>query len=236
MMSESSAPKKPALFVEELFGILRQESFRDPMFDAIRAGRMSRKGVIIWALQAMFVVRDFTRFISAMHANCPDRAAQALLAENLWEEHGKGHVDRDHYSLVKKMARSLGASDDDISNATPLPETTQYINYCLQVTHSGSFVEGMTAVGVGIEYFMPVFFGVLAEKLCQNYGLTKDDVEFLFVHIGEDEDHSRRAIELIERYADTAEVRAKAKEALRKSLRVKRNFSEAVYQQALLAE
>jgi pyrroloquinoline-quinone synthase len=222
-------------FVGELFAVLREEAFRDPMFDAIRSGQMSRAGVKFWVLQARFVVHQFTRFISALHSACPDRAGQSLLAENLWEEHGRGNIERDHHTLIIKLAKSLGANDQELAHTEPLPETSAYIDHCLKVTREGSFVEGLTAIGVGIEHFMPVFFGVLADGLLTNYGLGKHDVEYLTVHIGEDEDHSRRALELIERFADSEEIKTRVKQALRDTLRAKRNFSEAVYRRALLA-
>jgi len=216
-------------FIEELFAIQREFSFRDPMFDAVRSGSMSRAGVRLWTLQASLFVRQFTRFISAIHANCPHRDAQQLLAENLWEEHGQGVRSRDHYSLIRKMARSLGATDRDLDDARPLQETDEYIAHCLKVTRELSFIESMTAIAVGIEIFMPAFFAALGESLCSKYGLTLDDVDYLLVHVAEDEAHSRRALELLESYADTQEVQEKAKRALREILLVKQRFALAVY-------
>jgi pyrroloquinoline-quinone synthase len=228
-MPEPPNPTMPSRFVNELFAIQREYSFRDPMFDAVRTGSISRAGVRLWSLQASLVVRQFTRFISAIHANCPHRDAQELLAENLWEEHGQGVTSRDHYSLIRKLARSLGATDRDIDDAQPLEETDEYIAHCLKVTRELSFVESMTAIAVGIEIFMPAFFGPLGENLCSKYGLTRDDVDYLLVHVAEDEAHSRRALALLESYADTQEVQEKAKRALREMLLVKRRFAQAVY-------
>jgi pyrroloquinoline-quinone synthase len=216
-------------FSDELFAIVGEESFRDPMFDALRKKTISRQGVKLWILQAALVVRHFTRFISAIHSNCPHRDAQQLLAENLWEEHGQGAVSRDHYSLVRRLARSLGATDREIDGTRPLPETADYIAHCLKITRDLSFVESMTAIAVGIEVFMPAFFGVLAGSLRSNYGLTEHDVEYLNVHVTEDEVHSRRAIELIETYADNDAIRESARRALREMLRVKRRFAEAIF-------
>jgi pyrroloquinoline quinone (PQQ) biosynthesis protein C len=65
--------------------------------------------------------------------------------------------------------------------------------------------------------------------LCENFGLGREDVEFLTVHVEEDEDHARRSLELIDRYADTDEIKERAKMALREMLAVKRLFAEAVF-------
>ena len=222
-------PTSGGRFIDELLSIQREHPFRDPMFDAVRSGSMSRAGILQWTLQASLVVRQFTRFISAIHANCPHRDAQQLLAENLWEEHGQGVPSRDHYVLIRKLARSLGATDLDLDEARALKETSEYINHCTRVTRELSFVESMAAIAVGVEIFMPAFFGALSDSLCSRYGLTRGDVEYLMVHVVEDETHARRALALLETYADTPEVRDKAKAALREMLVVKRRFALAVY-------
>ena len=222
-------------FTQELFAVIGEETFRDPFYDAVRRGRISREGLKLWTLQAMLVVGQFTRFISAIHSNCPHRDAQKLLAENLWEEHGQGDPARDHLALIKRMANRLGATDEEIAGAEPLAETTDYINHCLKVTREGSFVEGMTAIGVGIEHFSPRFFAALADEFCSHYGLAREDVEYLLVHVGEDEDHARRSMEVITAYADTDEKRERAKQALRDMLRVKHRFADAVYAHAAKA-
>jgi pyrroloquinoline quinone (PQQ) biosynthesis protein C len=228
-MAELQKSIKPERFQDELFAILREHSFRDPMFDAVKSGAMSRLGIRLWTLQASLVVRVFTSFVSAIHSNCPHRGAQQLLAENLWEEHGEGRPDRDHYALIRKLARSLGATDSELDSVEALPETAEYIEHCYDVTRNKTFVEAMTALGLGVERSMPAFFGALAASLCSQYELSPDDVEYLSVHVSQDEAHSRRALELIETYAGSDDVREKAGSALRDMLLVKRRFAEAVY-------
>jgi pyrroloquinoline quinone (PQQ) biosynthesis protein C len=132
--------------------------------------------------------------------------------------------------LIRRLAKSLGATDEELDTIKPLPEATDYINYCLRITHDHSFIEGMTAIGVGIEYSIPQFFGMFAESLQTNYGLSKEDAEYLLIHVGEDEDHAQRSLELIEKYADTEALQDQAKAALRGMLTVKREFAKALYE------
>lgn len=216
-------------FSDELRDLARREGFRDPFFDALRRGQLRRDAARRWAVQASLVVREFTRFISAMHANCPHRDAQQLLAENLWEEHGKGRDGRDHYQLVRHMAKQLGASDEELDRAAPLPATTQYINHCFAVTRAGSFSDGLAAIGLGIEAFSPRFFAALAECFQAQFNLSPGDVEYLLVHVGEDEDHARRSLEMIDKYATAEAEKESARRALREMLAVKRRFAEALY-------
>jgi pyrroloquinoline quinone (PQQ) biosynthesis protein C len=50
---------------------------------------------------------------------------------------------------------------------------------------------------------------VLREK----YGFSDDTLEFILLHIGADEVHSRRGIDVIKKYATTDEMQAKALKA-----------------------
>jgi pyrroloquinoline-quinone synthase len=223
-------------FIEDLFAIMREEAFPDPFFDAARSGEMSRAGVKAWILQAAIVVREFPRFISATHANCPHRDAQQLLAENIWEEHGRGDAERDHYNLIKRMAESVGATSEEIDGATPIDATRDYIDYCLRITRDEDFIVGMVAIGIGIEYYMPVFFGSLSEALCSNYNLARSDLESLMLHLTENKDHARRAVEIVRKYADSREIKERACESLREMISLKRRFAESLYSYCQQAE
>ena len=226
---EQARTLKGGRFSAELVDMARRETRRDPFFDALCGGRLSREAVKRWAVQALLVVREFTRFISAMHTNCPYRDAQQLLAENLWEEHGNGRVARDHYELVRRMARRLGAGDEELDAAAPLPETTAYIDHCFAVARGGAFLDGLAALGVGVESFMPRFFGGVAEQLQAQFGLSREDVQYLLVHVGEDADHARRSLEMLDKYADSEAKQESARRALCEMIAVKRRFAEAVY-------
>jgi pyrroloquinoline-quinone synthase len=216
-------------FSSELLDLARRESSRDPFFDALYNRRLSGEAVKRWAMQSSLVVREFTRFISAMHTNCPYRDAQQLLAENLSEEHGNGRAERDHYQLIRRMAQRLGASDEELDTVAPLAETTAYINHCFEVTRDRPFLDGLAAIGVGLESFMPRFFGGLAEQLQAQFGLAREDVQYLLVHVGEDEDHARRSLEMLDKYVNTEAQRESARRALRETIAVKHRFAEALY-------
>ncbi|HEU4388045.1 MAG TPA: iron-containing redox enzyme family protein [Blastocatellia bacterium] len=222
--------------VRELLQIVKTETFRDPLLDDVRAGRMSRPGLKFWSLQAALVVKQFPRFISAIHANCPYADGQQLLVENLWEEHGGGDPRAGHYTLIRRLARSLGATAEEIDQTKALPETGAYIDHCLAITRVGTFVEGLAAVGIGIEYFIPKFFGALAEAFQQRYGLSASDVAFLLVHVRADAEHARRSLDVLERYAGgDDDSRERVKRGLKQTLSVKRAFAESVYRGCLVA-
>jgi pyrroloquinoline-quinone synthase len=226
----------PTSFTDELLAILRNQSYRDPLLSGVRSGQITREGMKRWAIQALFYVKDFTRFLSAIHSNCPHQDARLLLAENIWEEHGCGIAGQDHYTLLKRLAKSLGATDHEVDNAEPLPETVQYIEFSRRVTRESNFIESMTAIGIGIEIFMPKFFGELADAIKTRFSLSDEDVAYLQVHVAADDDHAQRAIEIINRYADSEQIRETAKQALRESLTVKNQFASAVYSHCLPAD
>lgn len=228
-MSNQPALVTDTDFIAELTATIKMHSFRDPLVEGLLLGELSREGVKLWFMQAAFVVRDFTRIISAIHSNCPYEDGRLLMAENLWEEHGEGLPEREHYTLVKRLIKALGAADEEMESARPLPETTAYVEHCFTVARERSFLEAITSIGFGIEYFMPKFFGIAARSLRENYGLTEYDVEYLTVHIEEDADHANRAIALIRKYSVREADRELAIRSLIETLRVKRRFSESVF-------
>jgi pyrroloquinoline quinone (PQQ) biosynthesis protein C len=224
---ETSLTRKQ--FADDLLAIARSQTRRDPFLEAVCSGQIGRAGLKLWSLQALLFVRDFTDMLIAIRQNCPHADAKQLLAENIREEQGCGIEGQDHYSLLKRLSKSLGATDEEIDEAAPLLETAEYLEYCRRIARESHFVDSMTAIGVGIEFFIPKFFGRLAEALRERLALPEEDLAYLQVHVSADEDHARRALELIDRYADTPERKDSARETLREMLAVKDRFADAVF-------
>lgn len=223
-------------FADELLGIVRNQTYRDPLIEAIRSGEIDRDGMKRWAMQALMFVREFIEMLGDIHSKCPFEDARELLAENIKEEKGFGIEGQDHYSLLKMLTLRLGATEKEISETQPLAETFDYIEYCRRITRERSFVESMTAIGIGIEFFMPKFFGGLAEALKTSFNLTDRDVEYLLVHVTADDDHARRSLALINRYADSPQKREGAIETLTGMLAVKHQFASALYSHCVRAD
>jgi pyrroloquinoline quinone (PQQ) biosynthesis protein C len=220
-------------FEETLAELLEQDARtgRDPFLDGVREGRVSRAGLRAWVQQYYLVVREFTRLLAAIYANCPEREVRAVLAENLYEEHGRFVPEKDHPALMRKLGRRLGLTDEAMERAPALPETARYLAVLAELTRDGSYLEGLAGVALGVEYLMPRYFARLEPLLRARYDLSTDDTEFLRVHITEDAEHGRRALTTIVERAREAETQARVMTAIRRAHDARREYREAIFRQ-----
>jgi pyrroloquinoline-quinone synthase len=224
-------------FARELLAVVEQElrSGRDPLLAHLRKGPLPSAALGRWAAQYYLFVREFARFLSAVHSRCPDFEARALIAENIYEEHGRFAEGRDHPALMRRFGRAIGLTDDAMEAASPLPETAAYIDTLFRLTQAGSYLEGLAAVGLGVEAVVPRYFALLEPLLRERYGLTVEDTEFFRVHLTDDVEHAERALAIIATHACARQAQAAVTEAVRATQAARARFRDAVYQAAVAA-
>ena len=190
----------------------------DPFWMALFEGSLPLAGVRHWAKQLFFMTDGFGRFTSAIHSNCPVFEVRHTLAETIYEEHGRMLAGKDHPELYRKFTRALGISDEELAATPPLPETDMLIDWLHDLCHHRHFVEALAGFGVGVEgqasKGIPIFVSVFRDK----YGLGDDAIEFWTTHAEDDIEHGRRSMEIVLRYANTAELQQSVLECVRKSL------------------
>ena len=65
----------------------------------------------------------------------------------------------------------------------------------------------LSAIGIGLESFVPETFTRMVAAFKDNYGMSDEDVIFWTMHILADQDHGDEGIEMVENYAITGEAR-----------------------------
>lgn len=65
----------------------------------------------------------------------------------------------------------------------------------------------LSAIGIGLESFVPDTFRRVVAAMKKNYGLTDEQLVFWTMHILADEEHGDEGIELVSTYALTGEAR-----------------------------
>jgi pyrroloquinoline-quinone synthase len=210
----------PAELEEKIYEIIghRLPKNIDPFWLALFDGTLPMDGVRHWAKQLFFMTDGFGRFTSAIHANCPVFPVRHVLAETIYEEHGRMQGGKDHPELYRKFTRAIGISDEELAATPPLPETDMLIDWLHDLTHHRHFVEALAGFGVGVEgqanKGIPIFVSVFREK----YGLADDAIEFWTTHAEDDIEHGRRSMEIVLEYADTPELQRGVLECVRKSM------------------
>ncbi|EQD27046.1 TENA/THI-4 domain-containing protein, partial [mine drainage metagenome] len=117
--------------------------------------------------------------------------------------------EKSHHELLLRMGESYGASRSDIYGTEPLKATTRAVEFWDFAARNFSFYEGMAAMhslelianrnlknyGAKIGYFDP--------SILEDGSITKEALAFLREGYSADVSHSEKALDLMDKYADS---------------------------------
>jgi len=218
-MSEVLAPEA---FIQDLVGRIeaRRTFGRHPLWLAIADGKLSRAQLKVFAVQFFLQVREFPRAVSAMHANCPFPAERMALAESIYEEE-TGRIsgcNQPHPEVFIRFGEAVGLSRSDMVDGEPLPATRALIDWFELSSKQRSFIEAAAAMSLAAEGQVPGAFGPMARRLQENYGLSREAVEFWDLHELADAEHSQVGDNIVVHHATDAVTQARVRDALQHSL------------------
>jgi len=187
---------------------------KHPLTKKIANGELTREQIKGWVVQTYLPVSDhFLRLVASLYASCPSADLREAIWENLLEEMtGSVSQSMSHPQLLIKLARALGASDEEIKSVEPVPETKEYLDWLEQLRHL-SFIEGVGGIMFGGEAQIIGAQAVISKGLKENYGLTPDDTMFFDIHVEIDKEHGDVGKTIIERFANVEEEQAKVRQA-----------------------
>ena len=219
-------------FVNELWGIIAEElsHLRDKnkMMHALFNGELERERMKLWAKQLFLLTRTGPRFLSAIHSNCDDFRVASWLVQNLYEEYGEMSEGRDHPSLCRNFGRALGMSIEELEEGPILDCTRRFIDYAFEVTRTKHYLEALAAIGIALEGVSARGAPMVGEALKHHYEMSPKDIEFFTAHCEMDVDHSQKTLALVVEHADTPELRARVKRAVREMTEKTIEWSVAV--------
>jgi len=212
----------PDAFIQDLVArIHARRTFGDhPLWLEIADGKLGREQLKRFAVQFFLQVREFPRAVSAMHANCPIPEERMDLAENIYEEE-TGRIsgcNKPHPELFIQFGEAVGLSRAEMVEGQPLPATRALIDWFELSTKQRSFIEAAAAINLAAEGQVPGAFGPMARRLQENYGLSKEAVEFWDIHEMADADHSDVGDHIVVHHATDAATQARVRDALQHSL------------------
>ncbi len=179
----------------------------------IRAMQHPTKKVLLgYAYEHHHFLKQWVRSCSFIIGNTENEDVQFFEIENILSEwYGIPGKQKAHHELLLRMGESYGATRADIYNTSPLKATKRAISFWDYVSRTFPFYEGMTAMhslelianrnlrtyGASIGYFDP--------QILKDGSISKEAVEFLREGYSADVSHSETALDLIDKYADTAD-------------------------------
>ena len=218
-MSEVRTPED---FIKDLVArIAARRTFGNhPLWLELAAGRLSREQLKCFAVQFFLQVREFPRAVSAMHANCPFPDVRIELAESIYEEEtGRlSGCNLPHPELFIRFGEAVGLSRTEMVDGKPLPATRALIDWFELSSKQRSFIEAAAAMNLAAEGQVPGAFGPMARRLQENYGLSREAVEFWDLHEKADAEHSQVGDNIVVRHATDVATQARVRDALQHSL------------------
>jgi pyrroloquinoline-quinone synthase len=106
-------------------------------------GNLTRDMLRQYTCQYYHFVKDFPRMVSAVHSNTPDISVRQEFLTNLIDEE---NGTENHPALWVRFAHALGATDEELSAATPLRSTRVLVNTMMDICRNRSFQEGAAAL------------------------------------------------------------------------------------------
>ncbi|MBI4345348.1 MAG: CADD family putative folate metabolism protein [Elusimicrobia bacterium] len=180
---------------------------KHPFYQAWTQGTLTREDLAEYAKQYYRQESRFSRFVSAVHANCPDQGARQSLVENLrHEEQGP----ENHPELWLRFAGAVGADRASVASAKAHAKTEACVETFDALSRNPDWLVGLAAL-YAYEAQQPKVARAKIDGLVERYGLTsKDALGFFQAHESADEWHSKTERDLLSEHADTPQRREKA--------------------------
>ena len=182
-------------------------------------GKLGREQLELFAVQFFLQVREFPRAVSAMHANCPFPKERMALAESVYEEEtGRTPAATSPTrSFSSASARPSAKRAGDWSRAAPSSDS-RADRLVRAVDRSSAPSSRAAAINLAAEGQVPGVFGPMARRLQENYGLSREAVEFWDIHEMADAEHSDVGDHIVVHHATDAATQARVRDALQHSL------------------
>ena len=197
----------PASFVE----LIRSECSKPgygmknhPIVEEMEAGTITIPQLQLFTEQFYLHISKMLPWIGAIYVRCPHEEVRTSLVKNLAEECTGYQTQTDaHPDLLLKFADALNADTDKIKQSEQLPDGRRLTEYFEFMGLCREWFVPLSAIGIGLESFVPETFTRIVNALKDNYGMSDDDLIFWTMHIIADEDHGDEGIELVSEYALT---------------------------------
>ena len=179
-----------------------------PIVNAMEAGTATIAQLRLFTEQFYLHITRMLPWIGAIYVRCPHEDVRTALVKNLAEECTGYQTGTDaHPALLLKFAEALGSdvgaliNKDQVTEGRRLTEYFEFMGLCRE------WYVPLSAIGIGLESFVPDTFTRIVEAMKTNYGMTDDQLIFWTMHITADEEHGDEGIQMVSDHALTADAR-----------------------------
>jgi len=190
---------------------LQRRLIDHPLNRGIFTGSLPLPVLREYAKQAYLWKRYAQDLLPVLIPKAPDDVRR-LLIKNLVSEEGLGE-DPPHLQLLIEFGEEIGMRAEDFYTAEPILEVDALCNFYARVFYGGTIVEAAAAFNFAFEGLLTREYPKIAAALRQHYHLGPKALRFWDIHVAADAEHSSDGAMILDKYATTAELQAKARRA-----------------------
>lgn len=202
--------------------------YAHPFLLAARTEKLPIEAVKNFALQELFISLAFPAMMAEVVARIPFEREDLKhpIIENMFEEVGGKNPEQSHPNLLRNLARQLGATESEILSQKPAPETQESLERLLAQCR-GNYMEALTAIGYGNEYWLLIEYPPM-KRACAKHGVSSEVLKFFDVNTEADVIHTENVERVMFSSPITNEHLAKLKQVLSESLNARSIFYDGI--------
>jgi len=211
-------------FVQELREYLKHEDEKPLLgpsfYQAVFSGELSREQLKRWALNLFYITGQHIRAFGGIFLNTGlgplDQKIRRHIVENLVDEETvMGRGDDAHWVLSMRLAKALGASNEEVMHPVVAKEAVEYVNWVIELGRREYGLVTLAAMSIGGETRSDSSMKGFVRALKERYSLSREDLEFFYAHMGEAEAHGEPVYEMVWEYATTEERQQKIRDNIK---------------------
>lgn len=198
---------------QAIHAFVQNEFIEGDFLTSLRSGEYTLPQIQYFAVQYSYYSRHFPRVLgAAISAMAPFDTWWVPLADNLWDEAGRGVDGKSHEQLYKTFLFSVYPNITFDRNGLPHEPMSSAVSnatdFFIQFFQQASPLEAMAAVGLGSEIFAGTVMGAIAEGLRHpKYNHLPLNLVFWDIHADEHEPrHYQLCKDILIQYSSSDEL------------------------------
>jgi pyrroloquinoline quinone (PQQ) biosynthesis protein C len=229
-------------FIEELRVYMGEQEkaplYGKSFFEGVMAGTMDRAALKKWAIQHHYRTGQHIRAFGGIFLNTGlsplDQKIRRHIVENLIDEETvMGRGDDAHWALSRRLAEAFGATKEELAQPQVAQAALDYVNWVIELGRREYGLVTLAAMSIGGETRRENSMERLVQALAEKYGLSREQLEFFYAHMGEAEAHGDPVYNLVREYATTPERQEKIRTALQTWCEKFRAAQEGIFRVAM---
>jgi len=180
-----------------------------------------------YAKQAYLWKRYAQDLLPILIPKAPDDVRR-LLIKNLVSEEGLGG-EPPHLQLLIDFGEEIGAKAEEFYSAEPILEVDALCNFYARIFYGGTIVEASAGFNFAFEGLLAKEYPKITAALKKHYHIGPKGLRFWDIHIEADAEHSGDGEKILNKYATTPELQAKARRAALVGLEHRYVAMEGIY-------